>query len=81
MNDQAGVGTYTFAAQPQQSLRDILNKRLVVEVSRQTLMGCVQADIFFQASGNLREIERARYADALQHALHELSVYLAQWLR
>ena len=38
----------------------------------------MQADIFFQASRDLSQIQRARYADALKHAMHELSVYFAQ---
>ena len=47
MNDQPCVGPHTFAAQPQQAFRDILHERLVIEVSRQSLVGCMQADIFF----------------------------------
>ncbi|HBX00195.1 MAG TPA: hypothetical protein DEF77_04550 [Gammaproteobacteria bacterium] len=34
MNDQPRVGAHTFAAQPKQSCRDILDKCLVIEVSR-----------------------------------------------
>ena len=47
MNDQPRVGPHTFAAQPQQAFRDILHERLVIKISRQSLVGCVQADIFF----------------------------------